>query len=97
MPYLPVLKPLSAVEEYITLCMSEQPKVIFELGIRGGGSTALLNELAEPSKLIAIEIDPRPVKMLDDPHRAERQPQPGASLLRGRPIRSCSPCGDRGH
>jgi predicted O-methyltransferase YrrM len=60
------MKPRSSVEQYVTLCAAEQPKVIFELGIRGGGSTALLNELAEPSKLIAIEIDPRPVKMLDD-------------------------------
>jgi predicted O-methyltransferase YrrM len=64
--HLPIAKPRSSVEQYVAVCAAEQPKVIFELGIRGGGSTALLNELAEPSKLIAIEINPRPVKMLDD-------------------------------
>lgn len=64
--HLPVMKPRSSVEQYVVLCAAEQPKVIFELGIRGGGSTALINELAEPSKLIAIEINPQPVKILDD-------------------------------
>ena len=62
--HLPIAKSFGG--EYIALCAAEQPKVIFELGIRGGGSTALLCELAEPSKLIAIEINPRPVEMLDD-------------------------------
>jgi predicted O-methyltransferase YrrM len=57
--YLQVEKPRDLVERYIAIIEEVQPKRIVELGIRRGGSTALLSELARPEKLVAVEIEPR--------------------------------------
>lgn len=38
---------------------------IVELGIRSGGSTALLAAVAKPRKLLAMDIDPEPIKPLE--------------------------------
>ena len=53
---LPVMKRRRMVERYIALVRELQPSIIVELGIHRGGSTALLNELTSPEKLIALEI-----------------------------------------
>lgn len=54
---LAVMKPRALVGRYIDLCQALQPKVIVELGIHRGGSTALLSELNHPRKLIAFELN----------------------------------------
>jgi len=56
--HLQVEKPRDLVERYIGIIEEVQPTRIVELGIRRGGSTALLSELARPEKLVAVEIDP---------------------------------------
>ncbi len=62
----PVLKQRAYIDRYIALCATEQPKTIVELGIFGGGSTVLLSELAEPVKLVAVELASEPAAMLAD-------------------------------
>jgi predicted O-methyltransferase YrrM len=61
---LPVMKPRTLVERYIDLCNSLRPAKIVELGIRHGGSTALLSELAHPRKLVAVELEQLPAPLL---------------------------------
>lgn len=61
---LPLMKSRRLVERYIDLCQILRPLTIVELGIRRGGSTALLNELAQPQKLVAVEIDKTPAVAL---------------------------------
>jgi predicted O-methyltransferase YrrM len=55
--YLQVEKPRELVERYIAIIDEVRPARIVELGIRRGGSTALLSELARPEKLVSVEID----------------------------------------
>jgi predicted O-methyltransferase YrrM len=62
---LAILKPRSAIETYETLVESTSPKTIVELGIFGGGSTALLAQLAVPAKLVAVEIHVHRIAALD--------------------------------
>ena len=64
--FLEVMKGRELVERYIDLVRDLRPKVVFELGIRRGGSTALLSELTEPDKLVAVEISERPMPSLRD-------------------------------
>lgn len=49
-------KPREEVERYASFLAEHQSDSIFELGIYDGGSTALIAQLAEPSKLIAVDI-----------------------------------------
>lgn len=56
--HLPVEKPRELVEQYIAIIEELRPARIVELGIRLGGSTALLSELARPEKLVSVEIAP---------------------------------------
>jgi len=63
---IPVMKPRDLVERYLGLSEDIRPAVIVELGIRRGGSTVLLSELNRPDKLIALEISPDPVPVLED-------------------------------
>lgn len=61
---LPVLKHPDNVERYVELSAQIRPKIVVELGIARGGSTALLNELFSPELLVALEISPDPVRVL---------------------------------
>jgi predicted O-methyltransferase YrrM len=61
---LRVAKPADLIEAYAGLLERCAPSVIVELGICGGGSTALLALLAKPRKLVAIELDPEPIEGL---------------------------------
>ena len=55
-----IVKPHELVERYRQLCAGTwKHAVIVELGIAEGGSTALLALLAEPAKLIAVDIEPQ--------------------------------------
>jgi predicted O-methyltransferase YrrM len=63
---LAVMKPRALVTRYIELSQSLQPRIIVELGIHRGGSTALLNELNHPEKLIAFELHAGPPAALED-------------------------------
>lgn len=62
--HLPVMKPRSLVERLVRLFESAPAKTIVELGIRDGGSTALIAELAQPTRLVAIEIAEHPALAL---------------------------------
>lgn len=62
--YLPIMKERSQVDRYLHLCDQLQPKVIVELGIKRGGSTALLHALNAPVLLVAIELDREPAPNL---------------------------------
>jgi SAM-dependent methyltransferase len=51
-----ILKTRPILERYEPLVVSEHPRRIVELGIYDGGSTAFLAELAQPEKLVALDI-----------------------------------------
>lgn len=46
------------IDRYVALVGELRPRRIFELGIFQGGSTAFLNELARPDRLVAIDLEP---------------------------------------
>ncbi|HZA00286.1 MAG TPA: class I SAM-dependent methyltransferase [Acidimicrobiales bacterium] len=50
-----LVKRRDLVEDYLALIDDLRPKVIVELGVLEGGSTALLALAAEPEKLVAVE------------------------------------------
>jgi predicted O-methyltransferase YrrM len=62
--YLSIMKERTQVDRYFHLCDELQPKVIVELGIKRGGSTALLHALNAPQRLVAIELDREPAASL---------------------------------
>jgi predicted O-methyltransferase YrrM len=64
--FLQVMKGRTLVDRYIELGRELQPRVVVELGIRRGGSTALLNELYAPDVLVAVELESRPAPALRD-------------------------------
>lgn len=53
---LRIMKHATMLQPYVDLVESFQPQRIVELGIRHGGSTALLDQLAEPEVLVALEL-----------------------------------------
>lgn len=59
-----IVKPLALVDQYRELCKLFAGGAIFELGIAEGGSTALLALLAKPSRLIAVDLEPKPLEAL---------------------------------
>ena len=61
-----ILKNRRMVERYIKILDKLQPKRIFELGIKRGGSAVLLNEYSAPEKLVAIDICEERQKPLDE-------------------------------
>lgn len=63
---IPVMKPRDMVEAYLELVEAMAPRRIVELGIRRGGSTALLAELTSPEKLVAVELAQNPGHALSD-------------------------------
>lgn len=62
--HLPVLKPREAIEAYAELAAAGPRPNIVELGIKRGGSTALLRELFRPQKLVAVELAAEPALAL---------------------------------
>ena len=62
---LSIFKARPAIEEYEALVRATSPQTILELGIFGGGSTALLAQLASPTKLVAVEINEARLSVLD--------------------------------
>jgi predicted O-methyltransferase YrrM len=67
-----VLKNREMVEAYISLTSSLRPRTIVELGIFDGGSTALLELLARPETLVAVELAGERVHALDEFLRRRR-------------------------
>jgi hypothetical protein len=60
-----LMKPRDLVERYVTLVAELGPRRIFELGIFRGGSTAFLSHLADPERLVAVELSDERVAALD--------------------------------
>jgi predicted O-methyltransferase YrrM len=54
---LAVMKPRELIEAYLELLTTHQGGRMVELGIREGGSTALMALAGQPSKMVAIELD----------------------------------------
>jgi predicted O-methyltransferase YrrM len=54
--HLTLLKPRFVVEQYVALVERLQPRTILDLGIYAGGSAALLAQLAQPDRLVALDI-----------------------------------------
>ena len=63
---LVIEKSREMIEAYTQLDRDPVPQVVVELGIRNGGSTAMLNELLRPATLVAIELVETPVAVLTD-------------------------------
>lgn len=61
-----VVKPPALVEETIALAARFEGANILELGVRHGGSTALLAQVARPKKLVAIELSTHRLDALED-------------------------------
>ena len=61
---LPVMKQPEAIAAYEQLCSELAPRRVVELGIRRGGSTALLHALARPDRLVAVDIQDQPAPAL---------------------------------
>lgn len=53
-----IIKPPELVHRYLDLIEAEQPSTIVELGVKDGGSTALLALVAEPDQLLAVDLAP---------------------------------------
>ena len=80
---LVVMKPRRLVERYVALCEAEHPKRIVELGIKRGGSTAMLSELTRPERLVAVELADRGRAAAHRLHHRARARRCGAAPLRG--------------
>jgi predicted O-methyltransferase YrrM len=61
-----VLKPPKLIDETAELLRAHRGANIFEMGIRFGGSAAMIAQLAEPRKLVAIELEAEPVVMFEE-------------------------------
>jgi predicted O-methyltransferase YrrM len=61
-----IVKSDRLVDWYRELCTKFHGGAIFELGIAEGGSTALMALLAEPRKLIAVDLEPSPLTALSE-------------------------------
>jgi hypothetical protein len=61
-----IVKSIQFVEYFVEFCKDFRHGSIFELGIAEGGSTALLALVTQPRKLVAIDVEPRRLKALDD-------------------------------
>ena len=53
-----IVKPPGLVRRYLALLEEERPRRIVELGIKTGGSTALLALAAEPEIFLAVDLEP---------------------------------------
>ncbi len=62
-----IVKSLPLVDRYREMCLGPWKNgTIFELGIAEGGSTALLALLAEPAKLIAVDLETQELSALSE-------------------------------
>lgn len=61
-----IVKPPGLVRRYLSLLDDERPRTIVELGIKDGGSTALLALAAEPDLLLALDLEPTIPAVLAD-------------------------------
>ena len=76
---LAIYKSREQVEAYVDLVTAHHPSRIVELGIKAGGSAALLAQLVQPSKLVAVDITPEAVTNLEcfvDAHRLRDRVRP---------------------
>jgi predicted O-methyltransferase YrrM len=76
---LAVYKSREQVEAYVDLVSAFPASRIVELGIMAGGSTALLAQLVQPSKLVAVDIMSEAVANLEsflDAHRLRDRVRP---------------------
>ena len=64
-------KPRSEVERLEALLERLAPERVLELGVYQGGSTALIAQLARPQRLVALELEPKPVRGLEQLVTAE--------------------------
>lgn len=55
-----------AIEEYALLVELMRPRTILEVGLLAGGSVAMLSLLAEPEKLVGVELGPDRLAHLDE-------------------------------
>jgi len=62
---LTIYKKRPEIERYEALLRDTTPRTILELGVFGGGSTALITQLAQPTKLVALEIKDARLLVLD--------------------------------
>jgi hypothetical protein len=60
-----VLKYRDMVEQYEALIADLKPRRILEIGMYNGGGAALLAQLAEPSKLVVVDIAEGPCRPLE--------------------------------
>ena len=60
-----IFKPRLLIDQYIELVERLRPRRMVEIGIHSGGSTALLAALAEPERLVALELSDERVPALD--------------------------------
>jgi predicted O-methyltransferase YrrM len=61
-----IIKPLTFVERFVEVAERFKGGNLFELGIAEGGSTALLAIVAEPKKLVAVDLESQPLDALDE-------------------------------
>ena len=74
-----ILKPAALVARYVELCKDFRRGAIVELGIKAGGSTALISLLAQPRKLVACDLNEEPAPALTefiDAHGASAEVRP---------------------
>lgn len=64
--HLAVMKPRAVVEAYVRLSADGPWDTVVELGIHRGGSTALLQELLQPERLLAVDLSETPAAPLTD-------------------------------
>jgi predicted O-methyltransferase YrrM len=63
--HLCIVKPPNLVDETVALARKFRGANIVELGVRHGGSTALLTQIAQPAKLVTIELSEKPLTALE--------------------------------
>ena len=61
-----IVKQVPHVRQYVDLCQRFEGGVIVELGIAEGGSAALAALVARPSKLVAVDLEPKRLAALDE-------------------------------
>ena len=60
-----LLKTPDIIRRYVTLCIEAKPKTVVQLGVFRGGSVGLVQLLARPERLLALELDPDRQAFLD--------------------------------
>ena len=54
------------IDRYVEVLLGLRPRSVLELGIYQGGSVVFMEELLNPEKLVAIELDESPIPALDE-------------------------------